>query len=185
MSSVRKADTEESVYLNVIPMVDIMFLLLLFFMLTADFGGRELEEVDLPIGQTIKEDKQDEAKGRVNINVFHTVTKGIEAAVSCPAFDAKQPCRDRTHWNIAIRGKRFGSKQLEQWALDRAHDYKLTVEKKSEAQASDRKVPTDLRVMVRADKRAPFEFVQVVMERLGAAGIYRLEYGASEPTPTK
>src|SRR4029453_14009511 len=45
MSSVRRADTEDSVYMNVIPMVDIMFLLLLFFMLTADFGGRELEEV--------------------------------------------------------------------------------------------------------------------------------------------
>lgn len=182
MSSVRKADTEESVYLNVIPMVDIMFLLLLFFMLTADFGGRELEAVELAAGKTIKEDKQDEAKGRVNINVFHTVTKGEASTVNCPAFDAMQPCREFPHWNIAIRGKKFGSNQLSQWAKDRAHDHKLTVEKKTEAQASDTKVPTDLRVMVRADKRAPFQYIQVVMERLGTAGIYKLEYGAAEPS---
>ena len=70
----RQAQTEDSVYMNVIPMVDIMFLLLLFFMLTADFGGRELEEVLLSRGASIKEDKQDEAKDRVNINVFHTTT---------------------------------------------------------------------------------------------------------------
>jgi biopolymer transport protein ExbD len=176
----QSTQTEDSVYMNVIPMVDIMFLLLLFFMLTADFGRRELEEVELSSGQTIKEDKQEEAKGRLTINIFHTPTKG-ETGIVCAAFDAMQPCRERSHWHVAIRGRKLGSKQLEQWALDAAADHKRTKEGKSEAEAKDRKVTTDLRVMVRADKRAPFEFVQVVMEKLGAAGIYRLEYGASEP----
>ena len=179
--SARKADTEDSVYMNVIPMVDIMFLLLLFFMLTADFGHRELEEVDLAHGQTIKEDKQEEAKGRANINVFHTVTKASTSAVKCPAFDAGQPCRELSHWNIAIRGNRYGSDQLSQWAKDEAYDHKLQFEKRTEAEARNPKVPTELRVMVRADRRAPFQFVQVVMEQLGAAGIYKLEYGAAEP----
>jgi len=179
----QKATTEDSVYMNVIPMVDIMFLLLLFFMLTADFGHREFEEVDLASGATIKEDKQEEAKGRLTINIFHTPTKGPEA-ITCAAFDAMTPCRERAHWNVAIRGRKLGSKALEQWALDAAADYKRTKEGKSEADAKDRKVVTDLRVMVRADKRAPFEFVQVVMEKLGNAGIYRLEYGAAEPVPT-
>ena len=177
----QQVQTEDSVYMNVIPMVDIMFLLLLFFMLTADFGSRELEKVDLATGEKIEEDKQDIAKGRFNINVFHTPTKAETGAVVCADFDAQRPCRERTHWNIAIRGRRYGSKQLQQWALDQAADYKRTKEGMSEADAKDPKKKTELRVMVRADKRAPFEFVQLVMEKMGAAGIYRLEYGAAEP----
>jgi biopolymer transport protein ExbD len=180
----RQAVTEDSVYMNVIPMVDIMFLLLLFFMLTADFGSRELEVVELPSGKTIKEDKMEEAKGRMNINIFHTPVTG-DSAIQCPAFEAKQPCREVSHWNVAIRGRRYGSKQLEQWALDRAYEHKKLKEGKSEAEARDKNVPTELRVMIRADWRAPFQFIQAVMERLSAAGIYKLEYGASEPVPSR
>ena len=40
---------EEDVSPNLIPMIDIMFLLLLFFMLNADMSQRELEELTPPI----------------------------------------------------------------------------------------------------------------------------------------
>lgn len=168
--------------MNVIPMVDIMFLLLLFFMLTADFGGRELEEVMLATGKSIKEDKQDEAKDRVNMNIFHTPTTKESGTVTCPDFDAKKACRDVTHWNIAVRGKRMGSKQLEQWAKDKAREHKKFKEHKSDKDADDPMVPTELRVMIRADQRVPFKFVQVCQEKLATSGIYKLEYGAAEPS---
>jgi biopolymer transport protein ExbD len=177
----RQAQTEDSVYMNVIPMVDIMFLLLLFFMLTADFGGRELEEVLLSRGASIKEDKQDEAKDRVNINVFHTTTVKDQGTVECPDYDAKKPCRNDSHWNIAIRGKRYGSQELESKAKDLARDFKKFKQNMSDAQAADTKIPTELRVMIRADMRVPFKFVQVCQEKLATAGIYKLEYGAAEP----
>ena len=51
----------------------------------------------------------------------------------------------------------------------------------SDAQAADTKIPTELRVMIRADMRVPFKFVQVCQEKLATAGIYKLEYGAAEP----
>ena len=44
MSRFKTADVEESVGCNLIPMIDIMFLLLLFFMLGADMSQRDLEE---------------------------------------------------------------------------------------------------------------------------------------------
>lgn len=177
----KSVSTEDSVYMNVIPMVDIMFLLLLFFMLTADFGGRELEEVTLVTGQTIKEDKQEDAKGRANLNVFHTPTVKSQGPINCNDYDSDRACHDVGHWNIAIRGKRYGSVSLEQWAKDQAYWHKKDKEKKSEADAKNPQVPTDLRVMVRCDKRAPFQYPQLIMEKMALAGIYKLEYGASEP----
>ncbi len=179
-----KIDTEDSIYMNVIPMVDIMFLLLLFFMLTADFGSRELEKLELSSGATIKEDKQEEAKGRININVFHTPTDpGSDARIDCVLFDSMKQCQEDGHWNIAIRGRRFGTKQLGTWAKDAAYEQKAR-EGKSDAEARDSTVTTELRVMIRADLRTPFKFVQVVQEQMAAAGIYKLEYGAAEPKKT-
>lgn len=176
--------TEDSVYMNVIPMVDIMFLLLLFFMLTADFGSRELEKVKLAEGKTIKEDKQEEAKNRLNVNVFHTITTKDNGTVSCVDFDSEKPCQDIGHWNVAIRGRRYGSKQLEEWAKYQAKIHKKEKEKKTDAEAENPQVPTDLRVMIRCDTRAPFKFPQLLMEKLATAGIYKLEYGAAEMQKT-
>jgi biopolymer transport protein ExbD len=166
----KQVNTEDSVYMNVIPMVDIMFLLLLFFMLTADFGGRELEEVNLAHGKSIKEDKQEEAKDRLNVNIF----------LYPPASEGGDVNND-ANWHIAIRGKRMGSKQLEQWGKDKARDHKLYKENMSAKDADDPMKPTALRVMIRADRKVPFKFVQVVQEKLALAGIYKLEYGAAEP----
>jgi biopolymer transport protein ExbD len=156
--------------MNVIPMVDIMFLLLLFFMLTADFGGRELEEVNLVEGLSIKEDKQDEAKGRLNINVF----------LHPPASEGGDVTKDQ-NWHIAVRGKKMGTKQLITWAKTSAREHKKFVEHMSDKDADDPTKSTNLRVMIRADKDVPFKFVQVVQECLSQAGIYKLEYGAAEP----
>ncbi|MFN0207117.1 MAG: biopolymer transporter ExbD [Planctomycetota bacterium] len=180
--------SEDSIYMNVIPMVDIMFLLLLFFMLTADFGGRELEEVTLASGVTIKEDKQEEAKGRINLNIFHTPTnsEGGGPSVKCVDYDAKRACQDTGHWNIAVRGKRYETNEkLEQWAKDEAYWHKKEKESKSEADAKNPQIPTLLRVMIRCDMRCPFQFPQLVMEKMAVAGIYKLEYGASEPPKKK
>ena len=58
----RKAGASEHVNPNLIPMIDIMFLLLLFFMLGADMGQRELEEVMLPKAASMKEDKENKEK---------------------------------------------------------------------------------------------------------------------------
>ena len=46
--AVREVQAQNTISPNIIPMVDIVFLILLFFMLGADMGQRELEEVVLP-----------------------------------------------------------------------------------------------------------------------------------------
>ena len=69
----KKMAVQEEVAPNLIPMIDIMFLLLLFFMLSADMGQRELEEVTLPKAMSVKEDTATKGKSnqRLTINVYH------------------------------------------------------------------------------------------------------------------
>ena len=164
--------TEHDVSPNLIPMVDIMFLLLLFFMLGADMGHRELEVVKLPLAQTVKEDKEDaDIETRLTINVFHL----YEPEVMCAAYKAEAICRDKTHWRIAMKGKQYA-------------DHKLLVkqlQRKADTQGSDPSKPkiSEKKLMVRADKSAPFGLVQEVLKDAVMAGMYKIECGAARPAP--
>src|SRR5438045_3069635 len=90
----RRVKAEETIAPNLIPMVDIMFLLLLFFMLGADMGQRELEDVKLPLAEAATVDR---ALARVNVNVYHD-------AKACPEYAARDLCSSDAHWRIAVRG---------------------------------------------------------------------------------
>src|SRR5262245_65168899 len=94
-----KVKTEEELNPNLIPMIDIMFLLLLFFMLGADMGQRELEEVMLPKAMSMKEDKEkkEKDKNRLTINVYHRYE------VKCGLYEKSQVCRDDAHWRTGIK----------------------------------------------------------------------------------
>src|SRR5690349_5086120 len=105
MSRFKSPDVEESVPCNLIPMIDIMFLLLLLFMLGADMTQRELEDVVLPQADQAKEDSKEktDSGGFLTINVYHDGGKQ-----TCAAYTAKGGiCADASHWVIAIRGKRY------------------------------------------------------------------------------
>src|SRR5690242_5693248 len=100
-----QAQVQEEVSPNLIPMIDIMFLLLLFFMLGADMGHRELEEVMLPQAQSIKEDKEvkGQQKDRLTVNIYHRYSNEVQ----CAAYAASRTCREAGHWRIGIRGGDF------------------------------------------------------------------------------
>ncbi|HET6201582.1 MAG TPA: biopolymer transporter ExbD, partial [Planctomycetota bacterium] len=81
-------EVQEEVPCNLIPMIDIMFLLLLFFMLGADMGHRDLETVRLPNAENAKTDTQQEKDQRLTINANH------KEQVTCSAYGHRQICRD-------------------------------------------------------------------------------------------
>ena len=85
---------EEDVSPNLIPMIDIMFLLLLFFMLGADMGQRELEPVRLPGADVAEKDPGGE---RLTLNVTH-------GPPSCADYGAARTCREDRHWSLRVRG---------------------------------------------------------------------------------
>src|ERR1041385_572901 len=172
MSRRARTDHQEEVSPNLIPMIDIMFLLLLFFMLGADMGHRELEDVVLPQAQSIKEDKEGkgEQKDRLTINIFHRYS-GKD--FHCPAYESQKTCREEGHWKIGIRG------------LDCTEPAKLAELLSSEANLfrTDPNNPksSERRVMVRADGLSPFGSVQDVMKECAHVGIYQIECGAARP----
>jgi len=170
----RKVAASEHVNPNLIPMIDIMFLLLLFFMLGADMGQRELEEVMLPKAMSMKEDKENKEKdkNKLTINVYHRYE------VKCQAYLKGQVCRDDAHWRTGIKGKDYSEPE------------KLGGYLKKEADATrgqDPKNPqvSELKVQIRADASAPYGLAQRAMNTCAKAGIYKVEVGAARPVTDK
>jgi biopolymer transport protein ExbD len=152
---------QETVSPNLIPMIDIMFLLLLFFMLSADMGQRELETVVLPKVTFAKEDIK---SGRVTLNVFH------DDKVTCEPYGKGKVCREEVHWKVGIKGR------------DCTDLGKLAaILKKEAATELDSQDPpiSERTVMIRADAAAPYGLAQRAMNACAKAGIYRVEVGAA------
>jgi biopolymer transport protein ExbD len=171
-------EAEENVACNLIPMIDIMFLLLLFFMLGADMTQRELEEVELPKADKVQQDAKVKAANegtRTTVNVFHVHGKN---GTNCPAFDSHQVCRDNDHWQLAIRSNRY--------TLDTVKDA-LKIEAEAEPEddpALAAKKLSKRHVMIRGDALAPYGYIQRVIESCAGVGIYRIEVAAALPEPT-
>ena len=170
---------QEDVSPNLIPMIDIMFLLLLFFMLGADMGQRELAEVVLPDADKAKEEKKEiPPEGRVTVNVYH---RPVTSLYPCPDYDAKgRVCRNHDHWLIGIKGKEYTTATLKKPLDDFANQ-----KREATPPAPGMKPLSQSFVMVRADNKAPFGFVQRVIEACAAAGLYKIEVGAAKPPAPK
>jgi len=169
-------DVEENVACNLIPMIDIMFLLLLFFMLGADMSQRELEDVELPKADQVKEEPKvnTENTRRVNVNIYHTHTN---TGSNCAEHEGGQVCRKMEHWAIAIGGNRFTLDTLRQELLELAA---LDLE---DNQPTDPKAVklSKVEVMIRADQNALYQFIQRVIENCGGVGLYKIAVGAAMP----
>jgi biopolymer transport protein ExbD len=171
----KKQSVQEEVSPNLIPMIDIMFLLLLFFMLGADMGQRELEEVRLPSASSVREDKDTKEKGseRLTVNVYHMYEEKNKPQTGCDVFKRGEVCRAPNHWRIAIKGKDFQEKELVEWLRAAADSFR--------ANPKDSKSPSERPVMVRADAQAPYGEVQKVIASCARAGMYKIECGAARP----
>ena len=159
---------QETLAPNLIPMIDILFLLLLFFMLGADMGQRELEDVRLPKAAQAATDPNDANKDRLTINAHH------RPDVSCAPFRRQQVCRQDEHWKLAVKGRDCTDpKQLA--ALLQSE---TASSRKADAQG---RTVSDRRVMIRSDASAPYALAQRAMLVCAEQGLYRIEVGAAKP----
>ncbi len=164
----KKSSIQETLAPNLIPMIDIMFLLLLFFMLGADMGQRELEEVSLPKADQAKVPPPGTDRGSLTINAHHRLD------VACKTYGHREVCRQDDHWKLAIKGK------------DCTDPHQLALVLQTET-ASSRKADvqgrtvSDRVVMIRSDATAPYALAQRAMNVCAEQGIYRIEVGAAKP----
>ncbi|MFN0060847.1 MAG: biopolymer transporter ExbD [Planctomycetota bacterium] len=171
MGKRKNTSIQEEISPNLIPMIDIMFLLLLFFMLGADMGQRELEEVVLPQALRIKEDKTQVGvkDDRLVINVYHLYS----TEVPCEQYKNREVCRDSRHWRIGIKGKDY----IDPEALIK----RLQVETEDYRTDPNNPLLVERGVMIRGDRSAPFGEVQKAMQCCAKVGVYKIACGAARP----
>ena len=180
---------EETISPNLIPMIDIMFLLLLFLMLGADMGQRELEEVVLPKAENVGKDKDlERAEQRLTINIYHHYEQFVKCKVHEDSMSGKKGavCRNINHWLIGIKGKDFTYydpnpiRQEEKKRLLFGY-----VQKEGKLFFDADKKRSERKTQIRADGSAPYSLVQDVMMIAVSAGIYKIEFGAAQLIPEK
>ena len=166
---------EESISPNLIPMIDIMFLLLLFFMLGADMSQRELAgELILPEAAQVPENKNIKVEGveYTTINVHHETPDGSP----CPVNANGGICREESHWQWSIRGKNYNKDTLKEQLQVEAEMNMETV-----PDPVAKKLLSARNVLIRADSAAPYGDIQKVIEYCGLVGIYKIEVAAARP----
>src|SRR5215471_602494 len=99
MSKMAPPAVEESVAVNVVPLVDIMFLLLLFLMIGGDMSHRESTEVMLPQADRATESQPDLGDTRYCIVNIHPKNDSMDVN--------GDSARDTANWQFAIAGEEY------------------------------------------------------------------------------
>jgi biopolymer transport protein ExbD len=166
---------EESVSVNVVPLVDIMFLLLLFLMVGGDMSHRESTELMLPKADKAQEaDREAEGKRYSVINIHPLKDALTDSDRMAPWF------RDKANWSFAIQGREFP----DYWAL--VDELKIIGSTKLEDTPLEGTKPpkylSAVFVTIRADRSAPYIMIQEAMQACSEASLYKIEVGAAKPT---
>ena len=149
-----KHDPETDMEMNMTSMIDVVFLLIIFFMVITDMTQQDLEELQLPVAQNATADKPnpDEYRPVVNIKVDGSIWVKRQMY-----FDPENP---------------DDYKELRGFLTDVAAKMKK----------DEKGVLPDESLLVRADMNTPFKYVQKVMEQCGYKGIqiWKVQLAAAE-----
>ena len=158
-----KHDPETEMEMNMTPMIDVVFLLIIFFMIITDMTQQDLEDLTLPMAVHAVEDKPLPGENRPVINIKHD---GITIVKSKVIYDEEQFGRDTSKLDLALSGM-----------ADRMKKEHLT-----EGDTCSPLVPGDA-ILVRADESTPFKFVQTILTTCGQQHIqiWKVQLAVSVP----
>ena len=142
------------VSLNMTPMIDVVFNLLIFFMVITDMTQRELEELTLPVAEQAVEDIEEGEFSRVIINVVK-------------ADDWEELRRVQ----ILIGGREYDGRQL--------REYLYTAAQRGISSPGE---PSEVPVLIRCDQDVRWREVQWIMQACADSAIrmYRLEFATAK-----
>jgi biopolymer transport protein ExbD len=181
MSKFAPPAPEESVAVNVVPLVDIMFLLLLFLMVGGDMSHRESTEVQLPQADKAVEANRDVGDERYAVINVHPVKD--------PKDDSDRQAqwfREIANWQFAIGGVEY----RDYWSLldgqgEQMPGLKVIAAQKLEETplpgTNPPKYLSAVKITIRADKSSPYGMIQQAMQACAEAGLYKIEVGAAKP----
>jgi biopolymer transport protein ExbD len=159
-----KTDPRTDQDMDMTPMIDIVFQLIIFFMIITDMTQKELETLILPVAETASPDKPDPKEIRPIVNI---ISNGSIYVMGELYYD---PENDDQYL------------QLKSYLQQMAN--KMPKEPLNEGQPSGPKVPANP-LLIRADQSTPFKHIQKVMELCGLQGIqiWKVQLAAAESSP--
>lgn len=141
----KKTEDEEDIELNLTPMIDCVFLLIIFFMTVMNLSSLNIEDVELPRAEEAQEFKSERLDARhILINVLANGT-------------------------TIIAGKQWNKEQLADYLKIEADAEEREAKNPSNPQVA----PSRLYLTVRADKETRYENVQNVFDACSQNGIYK------------
>ena len=149
----------EDIELNMTPMIDVVFNLIIFFMIVTDMTQKELEDLVLPDSKASVEDKDDQEDTRVIINITkHPKTWASKKEVQ-----------------IKIKAVEYDLDAL------KSHLWKIAETKRNPDDPSGAN-PSEVFVLVRCDREIPWKEVQWVMQACAHPDvrIYKLQFATAE-----
>jgi biopolymer transport protein ExbD len=158
---------EESISPNIVPLLDVMFLLLIFLMIGSDMSVRETADVALAVASEAEKPPVAQDGRLATLNVVHR-------DVACDAHAQSVACRDSAHWAYAMRGDEFGDDAL-------ASRLALVGGDALEPEEADGRRLSAVTLSIRCDRNAPYSRVQDALFACSTAGIHRTEIAAARP----
>jgi len=154
MSKAAQKLAEDTGELDMTPMIDVVFNLLIFFMVVTDLTHKDLADLTLPLASQAVEDKADDPDGRIILNVdkfgqihFHGQTVNLDEL------------------KAALKNEKA------------AYDQKMKNQGKSGLEDLPGGVKASkLFVLLRADKDTPWQHVQWLMTIMAEVGLYKMQF---------
>lgn len=156
-----RTDPGTSIELDMTPMIDVVFQLIIFFMLIMDMSQDELEQLHLPQAVTASPDNPDPTEIRPVVNIL----SGGEILVKRDLI--YDPNADDQY------------AKLKEFLAGMAR--RMPKEPLDEKNPGGPKVPANA-LLIRADRSTPFKHIQKVMEVCGIEGIqiWKVQLAAAE-----
>lgn len=152
----RKRSEGTEVKMDMTPMIDVVFLMIIFFLIVSDLTQQDLAEIFLPKADQAQEDEM--TKGRMIVNIYgEEQNKDGEIEIKRQAY----PTLDDSSAVQALR------------------NYLAVEVQKGEIEPDG---TSERPLLVRADKTTQFKHVQKVMRVCGENGIriYKIELAAAQ-----
>lgn len=152
--------------MDLTPMIDIVFNLIIFFMIVSELSNLDVEQVELPFAdQAEKVKPSGVAEDKIlQVNVMDT---GIVKVRSKPYTADPQQKGSARH----------------AWLGDMLEAEAAGYEREPPDPSNPNVQPSKLRINIRADKRSPFKHVQFVFDLCVKNGIYKTSLGATQDEP--
>ena len=141
------------VEMNMTPMIDIVFQLIIFLMVANDMSRKEIEDLMLPQAKHAQEDKGEKEKYRIIVNLLKNERKNTP--------------------DLKVKGREMDLVQFQQFLKPEA----------DRNREPDGPKASELYVLIRADKSSRWQDVQWVIQACCDPGIrvYKLQFATEDP----